>query len=273
MYTIGEFAAFGRVTVRMLRHYDAIGLLKPARVDPASGYRYYADAQLLQLLRIAELREFGCSLEDAAEVLTDSDERGALTRVLTRRRDDLQSQIEFERALHDRLTARLRHLEGEQPMSSPLEYRRLEPVTVYAVRAVAPGMGPENIGPLIPGLIDGLIDALDSAGTAFQEPSIFWYEPAEQGPEMHVAVSFPVVGDPVPGEGYEVVTLPAVERAAVFSYRGEMAGIGTAWLQLAETVAAEGHHLEGPIREVYVENQPRPESEWLTELVQPVASD
>jgi len=158
-------------------------------------------------------------------------------------------------------------------MSSPLEYRRLEPVTVYAVRAVAPGMGPENIGPLIPGLIDGLIDALDSAGTAFQEPSIFWYEPAEQGPEMHVAVSFPVVGDPVPGEGYEVVTLPAVERAAVFSYRGEMAGIGSAWLQLAEAVAAEGHHLEGPSREVYVENQPRPESEWLTELVQPIASD
>lgn len=39
MYTIGEFASIGRVSVRMLRHYDEIGLLRPARVDPHSGYR------------------------------------------------------------------------------------------------------------------------------------------------------------------------------------------------------------------------------------------
>ncbi len=41
MFTIGDFARHGRVSVRMLRHYDAIGLLRPARVDPASGYRFY----------------------------------------------------------------------------------------------------------------------------------------------------------------------------------------------------------------------------------------
>ena len=39
MFTIGDFARYGRVSVRMLRNYDATGLLRPARVDPASGYR------------------------------------------------------------------------------------------------------------------------------------------------------------------------------------------------------------------------------------------
>ena len=39
MFTIGDFARHGRVSVRMLRHYDAVGLLRPARVDPASGRR------------------------------------------------------------------------------------------------------------------------------------------------------------------------------------------------------------------------------------------
>ncbi len=57
MYTIGEFAALGRVSVRMLRHYDAIGLLAPADVDERTGYRRYAIDQLPLLLRIAELRE------------------------------------------------------------------------------------------------------------------------------------------------------------------------------------------------------------------------
>ena len=271
MYTIGEFAAFGRVTVRMLRHYDAIGLLKPARVDPASGYRYYADAQLLQLLRVAELREFGCSLEDAADVLAAPDERAALHRVLARRRDELEATIDLERDRVGRITERLRDLEGEPPMSTlPIEYRRLEPVTVYAVRAVAPGMGPENISPLIPGMLDSLVDALKAAGTAYREPGIFWYEPVAEGPEMHVAVSFTADGDPVSGEGYDVVELPAVELAAVYPYRGDMPGIGTAWMQLAQSVAAEGYHLTGPTREVYLESEPLPQSEWLTELVQPV---
>ena len=52
MFTIGDFARHGRVSVRMLRHYDATGLLRPTRVDPASGYRFYAASQLARLNRI-----------------------------------------------------------------------------------------------------------------------------------------------------------------------------------------------------------------------------
>jgi DNA-binding transcriptional MerR regulator len=44
MFSIGEFARHGRVSVRMLRHYDTIGLLRPACVDPVSGYRFYQGA-------------------------------------------------------------------------------------------------------------------------------------------------------------------------------------------------------------------------------------
>ena len=46
MFSIGEFARHGRVSVRMLRHYDAIGLLRPATVDAATGYRFYQAGQL-----------------------------------------------------------------------------------------------------------------------------------------------------------------------------------------------------------------------------------
>lgn len=49
MFTIGDFARHGRVSVRMLRHYDATGLLRPAHVGPATGYRYYAAARLVQV--------------------------------------------------------------------------------------------------------------------------------------------------------------------------------------------------------------------------------
>ena len=41
MLKIGDFSKLSRVSIRMLRHYDEIGLLTPIRVDPDSGYRYY----------------------------------------------------------------------------------------------------------------------------------------------------------------------------------------------------------------------------------------
>ncbi|MBN9187181.1 MAG: MerR family transcriptional regulator, partial [Microbacterium sp.] len=69
MYTIGEFAAHGRVSVRMLRHYDAIGLLTPARIDERTSYRYYDLGQLPELLRITDLRDLGCGLDEIQRAL------------------------------------------------------------------------------------------------------------------------------------------------------------------------------------------------------------
>ena len=55
MFTIGDFARLGQVSVRMLRHYDGIGLLQPARVD-SNGYRRYGAHQLARLNRIVALK-------------------------------------------------------------------------------------------------------------------------------------------------------------------------------------------------------------------------
>ena len=61
MFAIGDFARHGRVSVRMLRHYDAIGLLRPAHVDEATGYRSYEAAQLAELNRLVALKDLPAS--------------------------------------------------------------------------------------------------------------------------------------------------------------------------------------------------------------------
>jgi len=66
MFSIGEFARHGRISVRMLRHYDSIGLLRPAYVGAASGYRFYEAAQLSDLNRIVALKDLGFTLERPA---------------------------------------------------------------------------------------------------------------------------------------------------------------------------------------------------------------
>ena len=69
MFTIGEFARLGDISVRMLRHYDEIGLLAPL-VDPSTGYRGYTIAQLRDLNRIVALRGLGLSLSEVDDCST-----------------------------------------------------------------------------------------------------------------------------------------------------------------------------------------------------------
>lgn len=78
MLKIGEFSKLSRVSVRMLRHYDELGLLAPSEVDPMTGYRYYSERQLIAAGRIAALRALGFGLSETRELLRIYDDRAAL---------------------------------------------------------------------------------------------------------------------------------------------------------------------------------------------------
>ncbi len=69
MLKIGEFSKLSRVSVRMLRHYDEIGLLKPAEIDSFTDYRYYREDQLPTVCRITALKDMGFSLADIVRIL------------------------------------------------------------------------------------------------------------------------------------------------------------------------------------------------------------
>jgi effector-binding domain-containing protein len=149
-----------------------------------------------------------------------------------------------------------------------IEYRRLEPVTVYAASTVAPGG--RDVPAAIDEILPPLLAALEAAGVEFHEPGIFWYEEVDGTDDLGVWVSWTAGSDPVEGAGWDVVELPAVERAAVSTYRGAMTGIRDAWHRLFAAVEADGHALAGPCREVYLEAGSPDQSTWVTELQQPV---
>jgi DNA-binding transcriptional MerR regulator len=71
MLKIGEFSKLSRVSVKALRHYDEIGLLRPVQVDPSTGYRFYGHEQLPRLDRILALRDLGFSLEQIGQMLEE----------------------------------------------------------------------------------------------------------------------------------------------------------------------------------------------------------
>ncbi|MFI1500624.1 MerR family transcriptional regulator [Streptomyces platensis] len=68
LLTIGAFARASRLSPKALRLYDELGLLPPAHVDPHSGYRHYAPAQLERARLVAWLRRLGMPLARIREV-------------------------------------------------------------------------------------------------------------------------------------------------------------------------------------------------------------
>lgn len=66
MLKIGEFARLAQVSLKTLRHYEKIGLLLPAYLDPENGYRWYAMDQLSNMMRILALKDCGFALDEIA---------------------------------------------------------------------------------------------------------------------------------------------------------------------------------------------------------------
>ena len=106
MLKIGDFSKLSRCSVRMLRHYDEIGLLEPAEIDRFTGYRYYSEAQLTVIGQIISLRGMGFSLAAIGEMLKlDDPER--LDSFYTIRQAEL-------RVLASDTEEKLRQLEGSE---------------------------------------------------------------------------------------------------------------------------------------------------------------
>jgi DNA-binding transcriptional MerR regulator len=138
MFSIGEFARHGRVSVRMLRHYDAIGLLRPASVDAASGYRFYQASQLAELNRIIALKDLGFTLHQVQAILAEQVSAAELRGMLKLRRAEIHAQIEAETARLARVEARLLTIEDEARVPvDGVVIKRLAPVRVGELTGTA----------------------------------------------------------------------------------------------------------------------------------------
>ena len=117
MLKIGEFSKLSRVSVRMLRHYDEIGLLKPAETDRFTDYRYYREDQLPIASRIAALKDMGFSLADIVRILEVYDDREKMEQFFSARQKDLEALSQDTAYKLTLLDAARKRLRKEENMS------------------------------------------------------------------------------------------------------------------------------------------------------------
>ncbi len=142
LMTIGEFSSRSRLSVRMLRHYDEHGVLVPAQVDHATGYRRYVAAQLSEAAEVRRLRDVGFAVSAIATVLAA---RGtpAWTRALTMRRAELAVELG---AATERLALLDTILTTERPTMSITVTRTTVPAMyVASLRGTVPTYSEEGL--------------------------------------------------------------------------------------------------------------------------------
>lgn len=272
MFSIGEFARHGRVSVRMLRHYDAIGLLAPAHVDARSGYRAYEAVQLARLNRIVALKDLGFTLQQVGSILDDAVSAPELRGMLRLRQVELRSQIAADTARLAQVEARLQVIGNEGAMpTDEVQLKRIPAVRVAEVTGTAPGFEPGAIGPVIKPLYNELRCVLEKAGVAPVGPAIAYYEDGADGAVVvHAAV--PVNAEPGDGAGYTIVDLPELAQAATIVHRGPMDTVLSTIQTLAKWMDTNGYRSAGYSRELYLHygHDDNPDA-WVTEVQEPIA--
>src|SRR5688572_12858988 len=104
MFRIGDFSRIARVSARLLRFYDEIGLFSPTYTDAQTGYRFYTASQLASLNRILVLKELGFHLDQVRDIVGSDITAEQLRNMLVLRKNDVAQALDAE-------AQRLRHIE------------------------------------------------------------------------------------------------------------------------------------------------------------------
>ena len=272
MLNIGEFARLGQVSTRMLRHYDELGLLRPDRVEPASGYRLYNVSQLARLHQIVAMRDMGFGLEQIGQALATDVSVKELRGMLRLRRAQIEQTLVDEQERLRRVEAHLRALEWRDMVElQDVVIKHTQPIRV--AQATARGLTHGDIGAAFGDLLPKVLGHLEAAG-AKPGISVAVYEDeggtVAEG-EIVLRAGFEVGSQDVEnGADVVIVDLPVLEVASA-TYRGSDDGIPAAWEALVSWIDDSGYRLVGDCRELYHEWHDDDPSMNVMELQQPIA--
>lgn len=146
MLKIGNFSKLSRISIRMLRYYDEMGLLVPKSTDCATSYRYYSEDQLTDASQIIALKDMGFELSVIEEIRNGYDDPQKLAQFLEIKRREVLSQAdEIERRLLLLDTAIKRLRKDEAAMNYSVTLKTLPERYVASVRDIIPSYDQEGI--------------------------------------------------------------------------------------------------------------------------------
>ena len=267
---IGEFSRLGRVTVRALRHYEEIGLLRPAIIDRETGYRYYAVDQLQKIQSITKLKGLGYSLDEIRELWEDDTHYPSV--------ESLEEKIRACKEELEMLKARERMLKAVVASQKKLHkmekvyFESLPALVVASHRTIIPSY--DCLGRLCYEVIGPEMARL---GCECPEPGYCYtiehggYKPQD----IDIEYCEKVVAKGMDSDIIKFKDIPEVPVAACLKVFGAYDKLPQAYVDLFAWLEKDGFRIVGNPRAVYVDgiwNQEDPDK-WLTIIQVPVEKD
>ncbi|MFF6915356.1 MerR family transcriptional regulator [Streptomyces sp. NPDC012466] len=258
LLTIGAFAARARLSAKALRLYDRLGLLAPAHVDEATGYRYYRAGQVERARLVAMLRQLDMPLARIAEVVAAGDGPSAAD-LLGRYWADVEARVAGQRTLAEYLRGRLSGRSSEM-------YGKFTVETVEVPAQVVISEKRHTLADELPAWIGAALGRLEEAarecGGVAGVPYVAYHAEVSMESDGPAEACVPVADEAAArawaerrGKAWE--TAVRVEPARRLAYtritKAQVAHpqILAAFEAVEEWMAAEGLTATGPCRELY----------------------
>ncbi|AHV99646.1 MerR family transcriptional regulator [Paenibacillus sabinae] len=252
MLKISAFSKLTRVSVKTLRFYDNLGLLKPATVDENNGYRYYTEEQLLTVKRITALKEQGFTLEQIKPLLEEHVLPETVKNQLADKKKELEQAIhEAQNQLNeiDKRLTRVEELE-EHHQHTPAVIRYVEPQLTASIRDTIPQTQ-------LCLLLDEIVQYVRSCGEdEGRLLTIIWHDFGSMNSDLaDIEVALPLT-KVIPSRGrVKVGILPELKAAASLvhqcnPYRNDCPAVTEllSWIRSESLIPSE----KEPVREVYL---------------------
>ena len=268
MLKIGEFSKLSRVSVRMLRHYDEIGLLKPAEIDRFTDYRYYREDQLLTAGRIAALKDMGFSLADIVRILEVYDDREQLEQFFSIRKKELETLAQDTAHKLTLLEAARERLRKEEKMNYDVTIKTFPECYAATIQMTIPRYEDE-------GMIWGkLAEETCRMNLVEADPCLcaVTYLDGEYKEENVEMMAWKTVKGSYPDtEHVKFRTLPEV-KAASCTYKGSYTQITDVYSAVIAWMEANGYAPAGPMFNIYhvSPHETMNPDEFVTEICYPV---
>ncbi len=245
MYTIGQFSKLSHLTGKALRHYEKLGLLKPAIIDSSNQYRYYSRSQLEIAERIVLLKDLGVSLTGIKEMIEHGLDDPGFDEQLERHRQKLLSDL-------DNCNRRLlklawwRNERGIYRMTTSETFQiyihDVPEIMVYARREIL-----SDYPVQLPAMLRSMLSEIEKQGSYTAGPPIIQYYDTEFNPaRVDLECCWPVADSRLANR-----TLPAI-RAAHLVYIGPYEAMEKAYEAIYSWVNENGYQAVSPMREVSV---------------------
>ncbi|SCW33141.1 DNA-binding transcriptional regulator, MerR family [Paenibacillus tianmuensis] len=251
MFKISEFSRLSRIPLQTLRYYDQLGILKPAKTDESTGYRYYSAEQLLEMNRIVIFKELGFTLQQIAHLLQEDISAEQIRGMLRLKESEIERQLDIERSKLARVKERMQLVEREGRMDKEQEVvmKRVEDIHLITYASA----GTTDVIPNLFEIFDGLLDSRSRASLSGPQ-TVLWDAPGSTVDAFELEVGYAVKSDvPKLPEHLHLRFLPS-ETVATLLFRSDSSFSETACLDLASWIDRNGYRIRSdrPGREIYV---------------------